>query len=210
MKFAIIWSMQTEVEAKFWVNHDKVRAALLAAGAVNEQPMRLMRRVILDYPDGTLDQDHAWLRVRDEGNKVTITYKRDAENSFGSAQEIETTVGSIETTVALLEALGLEARSRQESKRETWRLGDVEIVLDEWPWLDEYIEIEAATQQEVKDVARQLGFTWDDAVFGSVTSLYKIQYPALTENGRFDEVQEVAFDQPVPDLFLKSNKEAKA
>lgn len=202
--------MQTEVEVKFWADHDKVRAALLAAGAVKEQPMRLMRRAIVDSPDGALDKDHAWVRVRDEGNKVTLTYKRDVEKSFGTAQEIETTVGSFDTTIAFLEAIGLEVRSRQESKRETWRLGDVEVVLDEWPWLNEFIEIEAATQQAVKDVASQLGFAWDDAVFGSVTSLYKLQYPALVENGRFDDIPEVAFGQPVPDLFLKSNKEAKA
>ncbi|RTK94958.1 CYTH domain-containing protein [Candidatus Saccharibacteria bacterium] len=82
--------MSTEIEAKFLrIDHHALREQLKAIGAVCEQPMRTMHRVILDFPDGGLKKQHAWARVRDEGDKVTVTYKRDVDKSFGSVHEIE-------------------------------------------------------------------------------------------------------------------------
>jgi hypothetical protein len=44
--------MQQEIEAKFLnVDHDEVRAKLLAKHAVCVHPMRLMRRELFDYSD---------------------------------------------------------------------------------------------------------------------------------------------------------------
>ncbi len=122
--------MQTEIEAKFLaIDHEAMRLLLRREGAQLEQPMRVMRRVVFEGIPG----ENAYLRVRDEGDKVTLTYKKFTGQGVDGAQEIEITVGNYTTAVQLMEALGFRVKSEQESRRETWRLADCEIVLDEWP-----------------------------------------------------------------------------
>ena len=66
--------MKTEIEAKFVkLDIDDVRARLEQAGATLEQPMRMMRRQTFDPVS---DSAHRYVRVRDEGDKVTMTYKQ--------------------------------------------------------------------------------------------------------------------------------------
>lgn len=192
--------MQTEIEVKFLnVDHDEVRASLTAAGAVCTQPMRLMRRVTIENQD--LINKNAFVRVRDEGHRVTMTYKQFDSLSVDGAKEIEITVSDFEAAVQLLEAAGLPSQSFQESKRETWMLGEVEIVLDEWPWLQPYIEIEAADEQAVRKTALALGFDWSDAVFGDVMAAYRVEYPHLDITSTVGRVKVVKFGDPLPDLL---------
>lgn len=201
--------METEIEVKFLnVEFNVIRQKLNKLGAKLEQPMRTMRRVVLDYPDRRMQTSgNAWVRVRDEGDKVTLTYKTSIENEFGGAQEIETTVGSYEKTIEIFKSLGFVVHADQETRRETWQLGDVEVVLDEWPWLEPFIEIEGPTKQAVQDVANKLGFDWDDAVFGSVTTAYRKQYPAITKDEHISMIPEIKFNLPLPDWFTKGKDE---
>lgn len=202
--------MQTEIEVKFLnINHDAMRKKLQAAGGVCEQPMRLMRRTILDFPDLRLEKTYdGYVRVRDEGNRTMLTYKQFAQDlGIDSAKEIETTVGDYQATIALFKKIGLQVKSEQETKRENWRLGNCEVVLDEWPWLKPYIEIEGATEADLQMAAKKLGLNWDDAVFGSVTVAYRAEYDipreiSVAKNSR------IAFDEPVPDWMQKLRRAA--
>src|SRR6266568_4360930 len=197
--------MQTEIEVKFLaVDHDAVRARLTTLGAMLEQPMRLMRRVVLDFPDGRLEKTaDGFVRVRDEGHQTVLTYKQFAADlAIDSAKEIETTVGDFAATIKLLEAIGLQVKSEQESKRENWRLGDCEIVLDEWPWLKPYLEIEGPTEVAVRAAAEKLGLDWQEKVTGSVTVAYRAEYDiprqlSIATNPR------MVFGEPMPDWFKK-------
>ena len=192
--------MNTEIEAKFVnTDHDAVRENLKALGATLEQPMRDMRRVTID--NASMKAKDAFLRVRDQGDKVTMTYKQYDELSVDGTKEIEVEVSDFEKTVAMLAEVGLVHGSYQETKRETWRLGSTEIVLDVWPWLDPYIEIEGESEEAVRQVAADLGFDWDDAVFGDVMAAYRIQYPHLTTKDTVGNVPEVKFGDPLPDLL---------
>ena len=197
--------MKTEIEAKFLnCNHEDLRKKLRTRGAVCEKPMVLMRRAILDYPDHRLEagEANAYVRVRDEGDKVTLTFKQFDSLSIDGAKEIDTTVGSFSDTIQIFEAIGLEVGSLQESKRETWRLDECEVVLDEWPWLLPYVEIEATSEDEVRRVAKQLGFDWSKAVFGDVMVAYRAQYPFLTEDQTVGRLAHVRFADPLPDILL--------
>lgn len=191
--------MKTEIEAKFLgIDFDQLRQRLTELGAECVQPMRLMRRVIIQ-PDW-LRGSHSFIRVRDEGDKVTLTYKKFLDESISGAQEQEVTVSNFEDTVAILRAGGLDYRSYQESRRETWHLGEVEIVLDEWPWLGEYIEIEGPSEASVKTVAKQVGADWKKAIYGSADKLYHLAYPQAKNRGVID-IKEVRFDLPVPEAL---------
>ena len=192
--------MKTEIEVKFLdVNHDELRAKLRALGAVCEQPMRDMRRAIFATPE--MDEErNAYIRVRDEGDKVTVTYKHFAELSLTGASELETTVGDFDTMVGIMRATGMRQRAYQESRRETWHFDDTEVVLDEWPWLNSYIEIEGRTEDGVRNTAKLLGFEWNEAVFGAVTQIYEAEYPGTQAS---DIILEpiIKFDAPLPDIL---------
>ena len=196
--------MNTEIEAKFLnVDHDDIRQRLSTLGAELEQPMRLMKRVTIDTP--ALKAKNAFVRVRDQGDKVTLTYKQFDELSATGAKEIEVTVSDFDKMVQFLKAVDLPYGSFQESKRETWKHGTTEIVLDEWPWLNPYIEIEGESEDTIKNVATQLGLTWEDAVFGDVMAAYRAQYPHLGIHDTVGNIPFVRFDDPLPEL-LQENK----
>lgn len=195
--------MNTEIEVKFVdINIDAIRSKLREHGAQLEHPMRLMRRVIIETED--LREKDAFVRIRDEGNKVTLTYKQFDSLSLTGAKEIETTVGSFDDAIAILKQLGLIPMSSQESKRETWKYGSTEVVIDEWPHLRPYIEIEGHSEEEVKLTATSLGFDWKSAVFGDVMAAYRTQYPHLSIEDSVAHIPSLKFDDPLPGL-LKAN-----
>jgi len=192
--------METEIEVKFTsVNHNEMRKRLKKLGAKLVQPMRLMKRVTID--DESMKKRDAFVRVRDQGDKVTITYKQFDSLSLEGAKEIEVVVDDFDKAVALLSAAGLSHNSFQESKRETWQLDGADIELDEWPWLDPYIEIEGPDEKTVKDIASKLGLKWEKAVFGDVMAAYRVQYPHLGENDTVGNIPKVKFGDPLPAKF---------
>lgn len=194
--------MKNEIEAKF-VNIiiEDVRSELKRIGAVLTKPMRDLRRVTIDTPE--LKKKNAFVRIRDEGDKTTITYKQFNSLSIDGVKEIEVSVNDFDNAVMLFKEAGLVYGSIQESRREIWMLDEVEVVIDEWPWLNPYIEIEAPSEDLVISTAKKLGFDWDDAVFGDVMAAYRVQYPHLGLNDTVGNLPEVRFGDPLPEL-LKS------
>lgn len=195
--------MKSEVEAKFLnVNHDELRTKLAELDAILEHPMRAMRRVVIHTP--AMTEKNAFVRVRDEGSRITITYKQFDEDSIDGAKEHEVEVSDFDAAVGIFTVAGLEYDTFQESRRENWKLGDTEIMLDEWPWLKPYIEIEGPAEESVRTLATKLGFDWADAIFGGVANAYRIQYPHIGEQGVTEINQNwsvIKFSEPKPDLI---------
>jgi adenylate cyclase class 2 len=192
--------MKTEIEVKFLnIDLDQMREELKAAGAHLEQPMRLMRRALIEEPHHLAA--HSFIRIRDEGDKITLTYKRrddQAASKIDGTKEIEVEVSNFEDTIAIFKEAGWEYKTFQESKRETWQLGPAEVVIDEWPWLAPYIEIEAETEEQVKEAAAKLGLAWEDKLLGHIDAVYAKQYE-FAENFRgVIDLKEVRFDDPLP------------
>ena len=193
--------MKTEIEVKFLgVDHEALRAKLKQLGAECVQPMRMMRRVTIDTPEMTAK--NAFLRIRDEGNRVTATYKQFDNLSVDGAKEIEIEVSDFEKAIELFAVAGLLHTSFQESKREAWFYKGTEIVLDEWPWLKPYVEIEGESEEQLREVAKELGFEWKDAVFGDVMVAYRAEYPHLKETETIGRVKTAKFGDPLPDLLI--------
>lgn len=203
--------MNIEIEAKFLhINHDAIRKKLLGLNASCVTPMRLMRRVIIDYPDKRLQTSklNSYVRIRDEGDKVTLTFKQFDSLSIDGARECEVGVTSFDDTIKIFTSIGLHVVSYQESKRETWEVNACEVVLDEWPWLDPYIEIEATSELDIQALSSKLELDWSDAVFGDVMVAYREQYPYLTKTQTVGNIPEVLFGAPFPDL-LKQGMEGR-
>lgn len=198
--------MTTEIEVKFLnIDHNEIRAKLRGIDAVCTKQMRLMRRAIIDYNDRRLQEgeNNSFIRVRDEGDVTTLTFKQFQSLSVDGAKEITTTVDSFENTVKIFEAAGLEVLSFQESMRETWVFRGCEIVLDVWPWLNPYIEIEGPDSSTLQHLSMLLNLDWNDAVLGDVMVAYRAQYSHLQEHQTVGSLPEVKFDTEPP-AFLNT------
>jgi len=196
--------MKSEIEAKFLdVSIDDIRERLNAAQAVLEHPMRLMKRALIEEPHHV--KENSFIRIRDEGDKTTLTFKRrtlpDGTTTIDSTKEIETTVGDFDTAVEIFSEAGWQYITLQESQRETWHLDGAEVVIDEWPWIQPYIEIEAESEEIVRAVAAKLGLDWKDAAFGSVDIIYQRDFPKMSVRGIID-VKDARFGDPIPEQFL--------
>ncbi|MFA6919113.1 MAG: class IV adenylate cyclase, partial [Patescibacteria group bacterium] len=188
---------ETEIEAKFTnINSQELRQKLQDIGAVLQHPERLMRRKVFDYPDARLYHENAWVRVRDEGDKVTFSFKKLLDRTLHGTKEITVTVSSFDETCNILQAMGFQSKSYQETKRETWTYDGCEITIDTWPWIPEFVEIEAPDEDKIKIMAEKLGFDWKNALHGSVETAYQEHYDVSEEE--IDSWPEILFI-PVPD-----------
>lgn len=85
--------METEIEAKFPdIDIETLRANLKRIGAFLEHAEVLMRRKTYDYPDHRLREVGGWIRVRDEGDKVTLSYKQLNDWTLHGTKEINVVV----------------------------------------------------------------------------------------------------------------------
>lgn len=169
---------KTEFEVKFYpVNKDKVIADLKAKGAQLIQPE--VKMIIVVYNHQTNPQiDGHYVRVRNEGDKVRLSIKVHAtkDGRVADQKEIDTIVSSFGATVEILERTGLKRSGYQEKMRETWKLDTSEIVIDTWPGLETYIEIEDQSEEAVHNTADKLGFKWEDKIITSVVEIYMEKY----------------------------------
>jgi adenylate cyclase class 2 len=199
--------MKPEIEVKFLnVNHNELREKLQALGAVCEKPMRLMKRQNYDFADGRLSRErNGWVRVRDEGNKITMSYKQLNSRELDGTHEVNVAIDSFEAADSFLKELGLEPNSYQITKRESWRLENFEIELDEWPWVKPYIEIEGPDEASLKKLATRLGLDWAEACHGSVEVVYQAEFNATDQE--IDDIPVITFEEPVPD-WLEARRKA--
>jgi adenylate cyclase, class 2 len=167
--------METEFEARFLdidIDTDAVRDKLAAQGGVCVMTRTLMRRIV--FKNNDIAERGGWLRLRDEGRRITMTYKQTTSDvsAIDTILEAEIQVNDFQAAKALLEAMGFEALRYQENYREEWKLGQVTLDIDTWPGLSTYVEIEGPGEDAVRSTAEALGFDFARAGYGSVDEVY--------------------------------------
>lgn len=192
--------MYIEFEATFPnVKKSDARAKLKKAGAKLVRKEFLQRRSVFNLPTGH-EIKGGWLRVRDEGNKITMSLKIVDGDKIENQKEIQLKIDNFDEGIAFLETVGAERKAYQETKRELWELNGVEITIDEWPFLEPFIEIEGKSEDEVKEIAKKLGLDYSKAKFCSVDTLYSDKY-GFPEDRFNNQTPQVTFDMENP--FLK-------
>lgn len=192
--------METEIEAKFADIHpDALRSMLKERGANLEHPEVLMRRKTFDYPDKRLNKIGGWIRIRNEGDVVTLSYKQLNDRTLHGTKEVTVVVNDFDTTCQFLEAIGMVEKSYQETKREKWNYKGVEVTIDTWPWVPTFVELEGPTEELVRSAASDLGFSWSQAMHGSVETIYQMHYDFTDEE--IDHWESITFIAP-PDWLL--------
>jgi len=168
--------MEIEYEATFEnIDKDKVRGKLRELGARLVREEFMQKRVVFNLPKGH-EVKGGWLRVRDEGDKITLSLKIIDGERIENQKEACLKVHDFEEASLLLETIGCDKKAYQESKREVWELDGCEVLIDEWPFLEPYLEVEGKSEEEVKAVCDKLGFDYSDALFCSVDVLYSRKY----------------------------------
>ncbi len=145
--------METEIKIEV-TDLAPIRARLAALGArhlstVDEENAYFDR-------DGELKARDQSLRLRRD-QRVRLTWKgpSDFRDGVVARPEVEITVSSFDDAVVILERLGFRPTERLEKHRETWRLLDVEVALDSFPF-GHFVELEGA-RASIEEAAGELG-----------------------------------------------------
>jgi adenylate cyclase class 2 len=165
--------MAQEIEVMFAnIDKEELRNKLKELGAVLVRPEYNQHRTIFDLIH---KGQYKWIRVRDEGVKVTLSYK-EAGFTLEAQKEIEIVVDDYRKTIEFLQVTGHVVRSVQETKRELWVLDGAEVTIDTWPFIEPVVEIEGETEAIIKNATEKLGFDYTKGIFSTVNVIYKEVY----------------------------------
>ncbi|WP_330229020.1 CYTH domain-containing protein [Nocardia sp. NBC_00508] len=161
--------MPIEHEAKILgVDPDTIEQHIVDKGG-QKLGERFMRRYVYDITPG---DESKWIRLRDNGNGTTLAVKQITSDAIDGTRELEVGVDDFAATNALLEMLGFTPKSYQETKRISFVLNGAQLEIDTWPQIPSYLEIEAATKDEVIRIAELLGYTEADLTGENTIKIY--------------------------------------
>lgn len=172
-------NMNQEYEVKFLdIDVPKIEERLKSMGAVKVGDL-FYHSCVFDYPGFPLDNEYAWLRLRDEGDKVMLAYKKrlGVKSSSGDdegIEEIETEVSNFESTFQILLKIGMIIKFEQEKKRTRWKKDNVVFDIDTWPRLNPYLEVESSSEEEMEKGIEWLGLDKKEAKKFSATQVYEM------------------------------------
>lgn len=165
--------MKKEIEATFLsIDKNYMRAKLKEAWFDLKIPEYKMQRKTFDFSHISPGRNK-WGRVRQESDKVTMTIKEVRGKGINDTYEVELMVDDFDTATAFFEACDIPAKSFQENMREVWVRKNVEVTIDTWPGLKPFVEIEGPSEDVVREVSSELGFNFEQAVFGSIDLVYE-------------------------------------
>ncbi len=190
-----------EYEAKYIdIDKNQIREKLRSLGACLIKQEYIQKRIAFHLPKEN-QISGAWIRVRDEQDKITMSLKIVNGDSILDQKEICLIVNSFEEAEKFLTAIGCKKKSYQENKRELWKIDDVEIMIDEWPFLEPFVEIEAQDSEEkVKEISTRLDFDYSKALFGATDIIVQKKYGLSLET--INNIPKISFDMENPYLNI--------
>jgi adenylate cyclase, class 2 len=155
-----------EVEVKILeVNPQKVTEALAKMGAEKVLDDDI-QTLFLDTEDNQIRQRRDVLRLRKENNKIELTYKevkigKDAK----TAEEHTVEVSDLQTTLRILQKVGLTVTQTMDKHRLSYRTYDARFDIDTYKgmfsFIPPFMEIEANVDL-IEKYAKQLGYQKKD------------------------------------------------
>jgi adenylate cyclase class 2 len=161
------------------VSPSDIEEKIINAGGKKLQGRTLQRRYTYDVIP---TERNKWVRLRTNGKKSTLAIKHVTGHGVSDTKEVEVEVSDFETSAALMEEMGIKAKSYQENYRTLYELNGAEIMLDEWPLIPPYVEIEANSAEIVENTINMLGFETESATGLDVSSVYEQIYKIDIDN----------------------------
>ena len=142
----------------------------------NNDYNKLFSDELLQLMKKTNENFSKWVRLRQTGDETTITIKKivnsKGEYELDAVEELEINVPSIEDGKQLLEDLGYFFARHQIKMRIAYDYKNTEIVIDKWPKLSPYVEVEGPTKEEIDEVVLMLGYELEDAIVINTDDVY--------------------------------------
>lgn len=161
-------TLRIEHELKFTdIDLEPLRQRIIALGGKQLRPRHLLRRRTFDIPGASRG---TFIRVRDEGDRITLTLKACQQN--GEVRELEECVESFSVTATLLEQMGMCPATYEENYRETYVLEQALITVDTWPGLAPFVEVEAPSASQLTLACQHLQLDVDQGLKGTVDVIY--------------------------------------
>ena len=112
----------------------------------------IFRVIVMNHP---LKTPNTYIRIRDEGYRITMTYKyKESKGDFSDESEIN--IDNFDMAIKILIGIGCTKKYYYEKMREIWNIKNTEIIFDINPGTLERMEIESPTQKELEKVMNQL------------------------------------------------------
>ncbi len=190
-------TMKTEIEKLFYeVDKEALRKAILGIGGILVKKEFLQKRFVWSLPQ--LNGRHRWMRLRDEGDKVVLTYKIKTEGEH--ADEAEVVVSDFQSTKSILESVVCPPNSYQENFREIYMLNELEVAIDTWPFLDPVCEIEGESNEKIFELAKKLNLNIEKSMSSNVTTVYYQKYGKWIPEMLIEKQLQITFDSENPFL----------
>ena len=168
--------MPKEFEAKFLnIDITSIKKKLRENGATKvHDPMKFYRLIFKRCEEA--GDKPGFVRIRDEGKKITMTTKIFNDKKFPEEREV-TINESFEKGCEFLKAIGIEEKSYQETMREKWSHPLVhEITFDIVPGLPIYMEIDCTSEENLNKLVSLLELDKTNMKYGSFDKTYTEYY----------------------------------
>ncbi len=177
--------MAKEIEAKILgINVDEIAKKIESLGGKKKEIFYKIYSYKLD--DGSSAIEHA--RLRDDGEKITLTYKKKYKETLTGTQEIEFEVLDFDKAADFMAKIIPEKKKYyQERKRWLYEIGDVEICIDFWPKIKPFLEIESNSTDKIIEMMKKLGIEKESFENPDITTIY------LTEGLNIHDFEKLTF-----------------
>jgi len=113
------------------------------------------------------------VRLRKINDEIIFTTKiRIPDKKFKIRKEYETKINDLKIFKKQLEILGFKQVMLQEKKRTTYKYKNSEVVIDIYPKMPPYIEIEGP-KEEIKEIVDKLGYSMENTTQINVYGLFE-------------------------------------
>ncbi|MEM6263503.1 MAG: class IV adenylate cyclase [Bacteroidota bacterium] len=162
----------TEIEIKILeVNKAAIHNAILKYGGTYQGETQLVDR-FYDFPARSLSGEKKLIRLRQmDGQKGQLTFKQPAKASSAFAklmQEQESEVSNPQEIHLILLGIGLILVKENRKTRTEFSYQGASIVIDDLQGTNQhvppYLEIEAKTEEEIRQITQLLGYTSEDCL----------------------------------------------
>jgi len=181
------------------IDIEDARRRLQKIGAVLHKPNTTHKNIVFNLPEGR-EIKGGWMRVREESDRVTMSLKIVDGEKITDQQEYFFIAENTEDACKFLTLLGGIKKAEQEKRREIWMLGQCEVTIDEWPFLEPFLEVEGKNEEMVQEAVELLGFEYDKCRVCAVDVLYREKY-GISEDIVDNHTPRIIFDMQNP--FLK-------
>jgi len=148
--------MSIEIEKKYRLTKKQRQEVLGRLPAIGAKRKGEDFEVNTLYTGDTLDVTRSVLRLRRIGDRGVLTYKESLPPRLDMKhrREDETRVDDPDAMELILDALGFAPALVYEKRRETWRLAQTEIAIDELPF-GLFMEIEGS-EKDIREIESKL------------------------------------------------------